>query len=909
MGRITKVHRALNYRITTAGFRAMHYLLLITASLALVTWMPPASAAQGKKAKKSGQGGIEEVVVTAERRPSTVQNTAIAMSAFTGNALQMRQIADTSDLQFDVPNMLFGRSNFTDSNIALRGVSLGTGVYVDQVYLVNPRIFQVQFFDLERVEVLRGPQGTLYGRNTTGGVVNLITAKPTDQFEGRVIVSAGNFKSKNFDGYINVPITDNIASRLALYALRRDGFTRNLYNGHRIDDRHILQARWTTSFKFGDKTDAFLMVQYYRENDHRSRMTKQLCTKDPAGAMGLGCLPGPNSNGFGVVNDQATIQKALMGIVNANAAYAASYGRSLPSYGPAPGYQSAARFTYDYGLKGAFQSALAGVLGAPTAQFLVNDYDARGFNPTVPFVDGFANSINPPDLRKVYADFDPKFYSDQAIDSFELTHHFENFTLKSITAYAHQEFESFTDYDWTVPSEMFTQPITYYIKGEPRIANFDEGVDRSFSRSRQVSEQLTLLSEFDGMFNFTTGLYYLHNSGNGDYNVYSSSLQAYGEAGGINSIVSVLTNGAVPAPPLPQNQIQYDAQTNGSLKTWAAFGEMYFQLNPKAKVTLGLRYTDERISDHNRLIFLDLSAANWLDQANDWKVLTGKLGIDYNADLSFTDQTLLYASYARGFKSGGFNSPPTTPGLYPEYYDPEYVNSFEVGMKNRLLNNTMQANFAFFYYNYDGLQTAQILNQSSVTFNADAKIKGLEAELMFMPGDRWLMGANLALLDASVGNFQSVDPANPTQGAPVVNIFGNVYDAATGQPGNAVLDLTGNELQNAPKYSVNAFMDYTYPLSGGLSLVFHYDYYTQDHYFTRNFDTPRDFVKSWNVSNASVTLNHEGSNDWNLKLWIKNIQDHNNVTSHYVTDGVSGFFTNVVVLSPRTFGLTYTMSF
>lgn len=408
------------------------------------------------------------------------------------------------------------------------------------------------------------------------------------------------------------------------------------------------------------------------------------------------------------------------------------------------------------------------------------------------------------------------------------------------------------------------------------------------------------------MFNFTSGLYYLRQSGPGDYNVYSSSLQAYGEAGGINSIVSAITDGAVPATPLPQSSTMYDAQTNGNLKTWAAFGEMYFQFNDKTKVTLGLRYTDEKIAAHNRLIFLDLSAANWLDQANDWKVMTGKFGIDYDADLSFTDQTLMYATYSRGFKSGGFNSPPTTPGLYPEYYDPEYVNSFELGMKNRLLDNRMQANLSLFYYNYKGMQAAQILNQSSVTFNADAKIKGLEAELMFAPSDRWLTGLNLAFLNAKVGDFQSIDPADPAQGGPIVNIFGNVYP--TGLQGNVVLDLTGNELQNAPKYSVNAFVDYTYPLGNGMSMVYHVDYYNQDHYYTRNFNTPRDYVDSWTVANAAVSLVGMDKR-WTVKLWVKNIEDNDNITSHYVTDGVSGFFTNVVVLAPRTWGLSFTSKF
>ncbi len=142
-------------------------------------------------AQDDQDGKLEEVIVTAEKRVTTVQDTPIAITAFTGEELDRALISKPLDLQFSVPNMLMSKENFSGSSITLRGVgnlaigsasSGGTGNLFNGVYLNNGRIFEMEFYDAERIEVLRGPQGTLYGRNTTAGVINFITRKPEDEF-------------------------------------------------------------------------------------------------------------------------------------------------------------------------------------------------------------------------------------------------------------------------------------------------------------------------------------------------------------------------------------------------------------------------------------------------------------------------------------------------------------------------------------------------------------------------------------------------------------------------------------------------------------------------------------------------------------------------------------------------------
>jgi len=145
---------------------------------------------------------LEEVVVTAAKVEASIQDTPIAVTAFTQEALDSQLINDASAMQFSVPNLTQTKGNFTAGDIRIRGIGSGAvgtfgdsgvGIHVNGIYQVSTRIFETQFLDMERVEVLRGPQGTLYGRNTTGGVINLITAKadPTE-FSESLDATVGN---------------------------------------------------------------------------------------------------------------------------------------------------------------------------------------------------------------------------------------------------------------------------------------------------------------------------------------------------------------------------------------------------------------------------------------------------------------------------------------------------------------------------------------------------------------------------------------------------------------------------------------------------------------------------------------------------------------------------------------------
>lgn len=854
-------------------------------------------------------------MVTAERRVSTLQDTPIAVTALDNEALQIRQIATTSDLQFSVPNMLFSKTNFEGSNIAIRGVGnsavaessdAGVGVHINDIYLNESRVFETEFFDLQRLEVLRGPQGTLYGRNTTAGVVNMITARPTDKFEAKVLLEAGDYSARKFNGMLNLPLSARVSTRLAVYILDRDGYTNNTYTGRDIDDRGLWSARSTTSFELSDNTNITVMFSYFDEDDRRSRVTKQLCTKDPAGAFGLGCEPG--SKGFSNPDDQATIQTALMDLLTAQAAFAqATDGPERPFYADHAGLDGGAKLTFDFYIRPVILTPILLGAGLPieTIDAGFDAFAALGFSGIA--IDSFEDSINPPDLRKVHADFDPEYDTDETIISIEVSHEFNHITFESMTAWQKVDYAAYTDYDWAVPSVNYITPVTWSINGRERMALFDSGVDLSAEESDQWSQQFTLFSSNDGNFNWTAGAYYMEFESKGTYSVFSSGLAAYAAAGGLSSIVEAVFG--IPAAPLPKEQSYYNNYSEYQVTTWALFGEGYYAINDDTRLTVGVRYSDETKQVNAILYYVDLAddfGDPLSDQKNDWQEVTGKIGIDHKPDLGFTDATLLYATLARGYKGGGFNPPASTPGLYSETFDPEYINSFEVGMKNRLLDNRLQANFAAFYFDYEGLQVSQIIDQSGINENIDAEIIGVEIESMFAPTANWLFGLNLAWLEAEVGKFSTFDSSNPQQGGPVINIFGNLSSAIGADP--VLLSLKRNELANAPDFSANFFADYSHPFSNGMSLGFHLDYYYQSDYFVRNFNTAADRVAAWDVSNAFISLNSDAG-DWYVRAWVKNIQDDDNITGHYTTDAVSALFTNVFVLEPRTFGLTFAKTF
>jgi iron complex outermembrane receptor protein len=204
---------------------------------------------------------LEEIVVTAQRREQSRQDVPVSLTAIDGQSLLRSGIQDATDLPLYVPGLII--TQIGASQITLRGISTqaqdiggdpGVASYRDDIYLARPGMGFQEFYDVARVEVLRGPQGTLFGRNTTGGVIHAISRAPGDELNGYVTGQLGNFSKTRIEAAANVPVSDNFGLRVAGFYGKRDGYLTNLFDGRDVQDLDVyglrLGAKWEASESF-----------------------------------------------------------------------------------------------------------------------------------------------------------------------------------------------------------------------------------------------------------------------------------------------------------------------------------------------------------------------------------------------------------------------------------------------------------------------------------------------------------------------------------------------------------------------------------------------------------------------------------------------------------------------------------
>ncbi len=274
-----------------------------SSALALVWFaIAPPVAAQVTAPAADQTVDRDLIVVTAQRRSENVQQVPIAITALNAAALQAARIEDGKDLQFNAPNVTLSANR----NITIRGVGSASfggtgdtniGVLINGVFLQSGSTFG-EFFDMERIEVLRGPQGTLFGRNTTGGAINFITHRPTDNFEGYVEVQGESPRGIRANGAINLRIAEGIYQRFSANYVNRDGYTRNLLDNTTVDGRNQYTLRSSTRIEPTSTTKIDLTLLYFNEDSNRQNAAKSLCTPDPA----FGCSPNSVSTAFPTSN-------------------------------------------------------------------------------------------------------------------------------------------------------------------------------------------------------------------------------------------------------------------------------------------------------------------------------------------------------------------------------------------------------------------------------------------------------------------------------------------------------------------------------------------------------------------------------------------------------------------------------
>jgi outer membrane receptor protein involved in Fe transport len=778
---------------------------------------------------------IEEVVVTAQKRAEDIQTVPISITAYSAQDLAQRQIYQVKDLQYHTPSVTYSKGNFTSSDFSIRGIGqsvvsgdeeAGVATDVNDVYLLSPLLAEQTFYDLQRVEILRGPQSTLYGRGATGGVVNLIT-EPADLTSGYgdIYASYGNYDAVEIRGDVNAPIVnDQLALRLSGDWVRHSGYITNDFNNSHIDSQDTYSVRSSLRWEPTNRTTLDFVAQFTKEDDSHMRSTRQLCQTDPTAV--LGCLPtGATNQPVNALSTAAFIESTQQALGN--------LGFALGGPALAAAFAQMGLFDLEN------QPGLPPGFNEPSDPYHV----FSDFNPVYRAQDSFLNLtvkqniVDWLDGTFVLGYDRPSNYSQESynnvpglsLDSPQGIQRLETAiaTFQALLPLFGESFGPYQQYfanigQGELPLSLIKQ--LGLVSGNYRFTKDLTAYDQSNFDESQWSGELRLNTKFSGPLNFMLAGYSLHARSNTDYYVASPMLDYPSILLGaflgpfFNPLQCGGSVGCVDAPPYYRNEGHETLQSN------AIFGEAYYDVLPDTvKLTAGLRYTEDTKSEANRILFESVPAPigsntidgsinaanevsqalglgcrydadpttegcqNYENQSVTYRKVTGRFVADWTPKLDFTDATLVYASYARGYKAGGFN-PGIQNGLnVPVAYGPESVDAFELGSKNMILNNTLQANGDVWYYNYKDYQVSSILGNTSVNENInDAHLWGIEGEFVWAPTDQWMFGLNFSHENSSIGDQLLLDTRNPTGGrSDVVLIKDDNISAAAGQ--NCVL--------------------------------------------------------------------------------------------------------------------------
>jgi iron complex outermembrane receptor protein len=818
---------------------------------------------------------VETVVVTAQHKSENIQQVPIAITALSQQQLTERQIAGGPDLLKSVPNMDFTKTNFSGYNIELRGIGTqaisvttdpAVAVAFNDTPFIRNHFFEQEFFDVSDVEVLLGPQGTLYGRNANAGVVNLKSALPTDQYEAMLSADLGNYNNRRLEGMLNIPIVgDKLDIRFTGEWTKRDGYTEDTTLNTSVDGRDLWSGRMTIGWNPTSDFHSDFIWEHFSEDDDRLRSGKQLCeTAQPPSAITgqVGSyvfnapVPGPTGNGTG--------QGQEPGVLILNQAYMSQGCQATSLYAPSA-------FQVPYGSSLPYVLAMEAEGIAPI-----------GFNP-------YASTTQSTNLRDIQSALLPTYRAKNDTLEYNATYAIiPALTLTSETGFNQDFLWSTEDYNRfdTAPGAFMPagtsdiscpNPIGCFrsdpaVPGastfcDPQLGCSDRIVaeDLDEEHAWQLSQEFRLASNFSGPFNFSVGGNYLHYETEENYYVFINGLTAYSDIsggsrgsflGGGNSIPNCLlvqssgfqnpnprAGGGSPifscmyVDPNPIGNLNNEghnyflSQNPYTLNSYALFGESYYNITPDLKLTTGLRWTvDEKHFINIPSEVVDKGYGYWVSgiENQTWERPTGRAVLDWTPSLDFTDQTLLYASYSHGYKAGGANPPGA---IFPEFsganipfvdhpltFKPEYIEAFELGTKNTLLDNTLTLNGDIFYYNYTGYQISEIVDRTAINNNYNAHVEGAEVTANWepIPGLKF----NFA------GGWEDTTAAGGDTGIDLMN-------RTAGMPGWMVIKPFPTEASNCvlPAYVMAALLDeQTYaldysaaPLACELAYKYHWD--------------------------------------------------------------------------------------
>ncbi len=757
------------------------YLGHTLLALAIVGTLPLVANAQDTSRRSAS---LEEVIVTAERRETALQDTPISIAAFDEEALRSIGALESSDIADYAPNVEMVKTAVSNSALAIsiRGVASGesslatdptVGVYIDGVYLGRNSVSAFEIVNLERIEVLRGPQGTLYGRNTTGGAVNIVTKKPSGEFGISQDFSVAERDYFRTATSIDTPSFGDFAAQFSFNHTERGGLAKSSYTGGELG-QYDVQAwraalRWTPS----DTVTVDYVYDHYQDD---------------------------NNVNLAQLSHVRPYQTVLGGDQYRQARAASSSDRlgSLPYTGDSKDQtfdMDGHAITLEWDLGGAVFKSIS------SYREWESEFGSAGFGEF------------PADGESV------------------LTENFDGST---------------------VPAGTF-------------IPTFDSVPGGGDDDHEQWAQELQLIgAAFDARLTYTMGLYYFHEEARQfDPQAYAYPAPLAFEGQGIpDPILEFLCNGACVGKSYLFTAPDFEFSTDND--AYAAYGQFEYALSDKLSAVLGLRWTEDKKESTLTNDFLDIGLATAVDD-DSWSNFNPAFTLAYH----WTDDSMVYAKVATGYRAGGYNIRATTSTAFTEPVDEEEITSFELGGKSEWWDNRLRINGALFYYTYDDRQVNQfeagLGGASSKVVNAgETETMGLEFDLTVLPIEGLMLQLTYGYLDVDHKDFVT-NVMDPVRGVPVTDEDGNTV----------VADISDYAATNvlSPEHSAAAIAQYTFsPLSFGTFIAQVDATYRDEISFSSqlNLYDSSDSFTAWNARVSLVDI-PVPAGELALSLWGRNL--------------------------------------
>lgn len=708
----------------------------------------------------AGPEALQEVIVTAQHRMENLQDVPISAQVIGGQVLSEQNLNSLTELSHTVPSVHVGAVG-RSTELYIRGIGSGpnqffdqsVGLFIDDIYHGRSRVSVGTFLDLDRVEILKGPQSTFFGNNAIAGAYNIVTKKPGDTFEGSVRALYGEDGQYAVEGAGGGPVTEKFGIRAAATFNGQDGWLDNVNTGRSVPQEHSMAGRVTFAFKPNDDLDATLKID-------------------------------------------------------------------------------GSRYKNDSGLVLQFANC------PPPAPFVRAGFCATALNLGLPI--GF-------DTQELAQSGGQQIKLHTFEDVLTINYQKWNHTFTSVSGYYDYQYDLNLDTDGLPATLIHAQlPESYH----------------------QFSQEFRVASATGQTLEYLAGVYFQTD--------YLRSRTSF-NYGFLTPVVQSLAPFAALVPYLPLGQ---DINYRQGEDVYSVFGSATWNVTDRLNIVGGLRTSQVKKNYDWNLFYatatqpyggnvplpsavatlpaaLGLGTPNTLSDDRSDHALMPSAKIQYKIDT----QAMVYLSYARGFKAGGFNGVDNSGNAANLPFSPEHVNAYEAGLKSEWFNNRVLLNLSLFRSDYSDLQVSTNILSSAGTFvslvknAASSRSQGVEFEAQWAASEHFRLAAAATYLDAK---YESYPNATPTQ----LQTF----------RGLKVQDLSGRPTAFAPRWSGSATATYSLPLPGDYLFTTELSSYFSSSYDVGGIDDPLVRTDSYTRLDARVSL-ESPDRRWAFDVIGKNLTD------------------------------------